>query len=194
MAHIPYLRAVTIPYRRVTRPLFVSLKQRLAQNRQSTECVLSLRSYSSRPVFTPLIVDGQERPANNGEIFEVHRSHSGTLVETAASATIEDCHDAIHAASQAFKSWEASSLVDRRDIFIRAADILKSTKYAKLFKEAFNDEVAIAPFWCQIDLNAAINIILAQLGCVDELKGEFSPSQTVSGAEVFVHRRAKGAM
>jgi len=33
-------------------------------------------------------VDGQERPANNGEIFEVHRSHSGTLVETAASATM----------------------------------------------------------------------------------------------------------
>jgi len=139
-------------------------------------------------------VNGQERPASNGEIFEVHRSHSGTLVGTAASATYEDCHDAINAASQAFKTWETSPLVDRRDIFIRAAELLKSAKYAELFKEAFNDEVAIAPYWCQIDLKTAINIILAQLGCMDELKGEFFPSPTTSGAEVFVHRRAKGAM
>jgi len=145
-------------------------------------------------VFTPLIVDGQERPADNGEVFEVHRSHSGTLVETAASATIEDCHDAINAASRAFETWEASALVDRRDIFRRAAELLKSAKYAELFKEAFNDEVAIAPYWCQIDLNSAVNIILAQSGCMNELKGEFFPSSTISGAEVFVHRRAKGAM
>lgn len=194
MAYVLRLRAVTIPYRRATHPLFASVKQNLRWNRQHPECVSSPRSYTSRPVFTPLIVNGQERPASNGEIFEVHRSHSGTLVGTAASATYEDCHDAINAASQAFKTWETSPLVDRRDIFIGAAELLKSAKYAELFKEAFNDEVAIAPYWCQIDLKAAINIIIAQLGCMDELKGEFFPSPTTSGAEVFVHRRAKGAM
>ena len=194
MAYVPCLRAVTIPYRRATHPLFASVKQNLTRNRQHPEFVSSPRSYTSRPVFTPLIVNGQERPASNGEIFEVHRSHSGTLVGIAASATYEDCHDAINAASQAFKTWETSPLVDRRDIFIRAAELLKSAKYAELFKEAFNDEVAIAPYWCQIDLKTAINIILAQLGCMDELKGEFFPSPTTSGAEVFVHRRAKGAM
>ena len=193
MAYVPCLRAATIPYGRATQSLFASVKQNLTRNGQHPECVSSPRSYSSRPVFTPLIVNGQERPPNNGEIFEVHRSHSGTLIGTAASATTEDCHDAINAALQAFETWEASPLVDRRDIFLGTAELLKSTKYAELFEEAFNDEVAIAPYWCQIDLKAAISIILAQLGCMDELKGEFFPSPTISGAKVFVHRRAKGA-
>ena len=194
MAHVPFLRVMATPHRGVTLSVFVSPGQHLAWNRQHRACFSLPRLYSSRPVFTPLIIDGQERPANSSEVFEVHRSHSDTLVETAASATIQDCHDAINAASQAFKTWETSRLVDRRDIFIRAAELLKSAKYSKLLQAAYNDEVAFAPYWGKMDKNAAVQIILAQLACMDQLKGESYSSSLVSGAEVFVHRRAKGVV
>ncbi|KXN85580.1 Salicylaldehyde dehydrogenase [Leucoagaricus sp. SymC.cos] len=144
--------------------------------------------------FTPLIIDGQERPASNSESFEVHKPQSGALVGTAASATSQDCLDAIDAASRALKTWETSSLVERRDIFIEAAGLFTSEKYSKLLQETSSDEMGFASYWGMLDARVARNNLLAQLACMEKLRGEFFPSASVPGVQAFVQRRAKGVI
>jgi acyl-CoA reductase-like NAD-dependent aldehyde dehydrogenase len=144
--------------------------------------------------FTPLIIDGQERPASNSEVFEVRRPHSDALVGTAASATSQDCRDAIDAASRAFKTWEKTRLVERRDIFLKAAQLFTSEKYTKLLGETSGDEIAFAPYWSMFDARAASNNLLAQIASMDQLRGEFFPSSSVPGVQAFVQPRAKGVL
>lgn len=144
--------------------------------------------------FTPLVVDGQERPSADSQSFEVYTPQSGNLVGTAAAATSQDCRDAIDAAARALKSWEQTSPVERRNIFLKAADILASEPWTKLLQEANRQEVAFSPYWCTFDSVAPVNYLRAQAGLVDRLRGEFYPSISVPGAQVHVHPRAKGVL
>ncbi|KAF9442523.1 ALDH-like protein [Macrolepiota fuliginosa MF-IS2] len=114
--------------------------------------------------FTPLIIDGQERPSN-----------------------------AIDAASKALKSWEASRLVDRRDIFLKASDLFAGEYYSSLLIQC-NQQIAFAPRWDGLDGKILSDYLLSTAGLVDYLRGEYFPSATVPGAQVYTQRRAKGAL
>lgn len=144
--------------------------------------------------FTPLIIDGQERPSSNSETFEVRTPHSAVLVGTAASATSQDCRDAIEAASKALKTWEKTRPIDRRNIFLKAADLFVTEHWSKLLAQTSQQEVAFAPHWSAFDAVAPSGSLRTLAGLVDQLRGEFYPSQTVPGAQAYVHRRAKGAL
>jgi acyl-CoA reductase-like NAD-dependent aldehyde dehydrogenase len=144
--------------------------------------------------FTPLIIDGQERPSANSESFPVHTPQSGQLAGTAASATSQDCRDAIDAAARALVSWEKTRPAERRNIFLKAADILASERWIKLLKEANQQEVAFAPHWSTFDSMGPSNNFRAQAGLVDKLRGEFYPSINVPGVQVHVQPRAKGVL
>ncbi|KAF5351245.1 hypothetical protein D9756_008444 [Leucocoprinus leucothites] len=197
MAQVPFtpVRQVLTTSCRLIHPLFIPSGQSLThKQRQYRSFSSTSRLGSSAPAFTPLIINGQERPASNSETFDVHKPHSGVRVGTAASATSQDCHDAIDAASTALKDWETSRLVDRRDIFIKAAELFNSEKYSKLLQEAYSEEVAFASYWGILDAKAASHTILAQLSYLGQLRGEFFPSSSVPGAQVHVHRRAKGVI
>ncbi|KAF5354133.1 hypothetical protein D9756_007101 [Leucocoprinus leucothites] len=144
--------------------------------------------------FTPLIINGQDRPSSNSSTFEVHQSHSGILVGTAASATREDCLSAIDAATKAFKSWETTPLADRRDIFIKAAQLFGSEKYKKLLAETSQEELAFPMYWCVRDAGIAESILLAQVEMMNRLRGETFDSSGVPGMKVVVQPRAKGVL
>lgn len=144
--------------------------------------------------FTPLIINGQERPSSSSDVFEVRRPQSGTLVGTAASATSQDCRDAIDAASKALETWETSRLIDRRDIFLKAADLFASEHWSKLLAQTNQQEAAFAPYWSVFDTVPLSNYLRAQAGLVDKLRGEYFPSATFPGAQVFAQRRAKGVL
>lgn len=144
--------------------------------------------------FTPLIIDGQERPSANSKTFEVYTPQSGQLVGTAAAATSQDCRDAIDAAARAQKSWEKTRPVERRDIFLKAADILSSEPWMKLMQEANTQEVAFAPAWSVLDSTIPSSYIRVQAGLVDQLKGQVYPSVHLPGIQVHVQPRAKGVL
>ncbi len=144
--------------------------------------------------FTPLIIDGEERPSSSSDVFEVRKPHSNTLVGTAASATDSDCLVAINAASKAFKTWEKTRPVDRRNIFLKAAELFASEHWCKILMQTNQDEIAFAPHWSVMDGTTVSNYIRAQAGLVDQLKGEYYPSGGLPGAMVYSQRRAKGVL
>ena len=144
--------------------------------------------------FTSLYIDGETVQASNGESFEVRNPYSGKVVGTAASASSVDCKSAIEAAGRAFKIWEHSSPNTRRDIFLKAADLLAGDKYKSKITEAIKEETAGADYWGAFNCTIAVNFLRTQAGLVDHLKGEIFPSGSVPGAQIISQRRAMGVM
>ncbi|KAF5354134.1 hypothetical protein D9756_007102 [Leucocoprinus leucothites] len=149
---------------------------------------------TSQVPFTPLVINGQDRPSSNSSTFKVQQPHSGVLVGTAASATREDCLSAIDAAAKAFKSWETTRLVERRDIFIKAAELFGSEKHKNLLVETSQEEMAFPMGWSMRDAGIARGQVLAQVETMDKLRGEEFDSASVPGMKVTVQRRAKGVL
>lgn len=98
------------------------------------------------PPFTPLLINGQWRSSSTNETFDVLNPYSRAIVTTSASASSQDCKDAIEAASSAFSTWERTSLSERSAIFLKAADLLATDKYKeKVFAAA--EETATIDYW-----------------------------------------------
>lgn len=89
---------------------------------------------SSPTTVVPLIINGKEETGTS--TFDVVSPYTGKTCWTAASATPEDAIRAVEAAQAAFESWSQTKPTVRRDILLRAADILESRleEYAQIMR------------------------------------------------------------
>lgn len=80
----------------------------------------------------PLLISNKEHKTTNS--FPVYSPATGSLVHNYSSASIEDTDAAITAAQAAYPAWKALAPGKKRDIFLKAAEIMDSrqeelTKY-----------------------------------------------------------------
>lgn len=144
--------------------------------------------------LTQLYINGNYVPSSSGETFEVRNPFSGEVVGISASAASADGKAAVDAAQQAFKTWEYTSHNERRDIFLRAADLLASDKYRAKITQTMGEEAAAAAYWAMTNVIGSTGLFRTQAGMVERLKGEVFPSGTVPGAQVISERRAMGVV
>ncbi|KAF9487155.1 ALDH-like protein [Pleurotus eryngii] len=78
------------------------------------------------PPLTKLFINGEYRPSSS--TFEVLDPFSHQVVGLCSTASSRDCHDAIEAANKAFASWENTTPWQRRDILLKAADLISTEK------------------------------------------------------------------
>lgn len=78
----------------------------------------------SSPYHVPLIVHGEEEPGQSA--FDVISPYTNQKCWTAASATPDDAIRAVESAQRAFPEWSNTKPAVRRDILLKAADILES--------------------------------------------------------------------
>jgi acyl-CoA reductase-like NAD-dependent aldehyde dehydrogenase len=143
--------------------------------------------------FTPLLIDGEHRPASTGASFPVHSPHTGALASTSAAASSADCRAAIEAAQRAFPAWEATSFATRRDILLRAAETIQSEAWQKKVAPVMLAEVAAPHAHALFNFFASVGLLKSVATLVNELKGETLPS-IAPGGHVFVQRRALGVV
>ncbi|TCD71815.1 hypothetical protein EIP91_003158 [Steccherinum ochraceum] len=143
--------------------------------------------------FTPLLVDGEFRPSLSDKSFEVRNPYTNLVVGHAASASSEDCKDAIETAGKAFATWEHSPFEQRRSILLRAADLLETDRYKEKIINAVRDETATAEHMLQFNTNSPAAALRDAACLVGELKGESFPSQ-IPGGHVVTQRRAMGVI
>ncbi|KAI0794096.1 aldehyde dehydrogenase [Fomes fomentarius] len=143
--------------------------------------------------FTPLFIDGVWRPASSGSTFDVRNPFSGKVVGTAASASAEDCAAAVEAAARAFPVWERTPASVRRDIFLRAADLLATEKYKEKIARSAREEVAGTDDMMPFSYYGQINLLRSYASLTAQLKGETFES-VASGGRVFAQRRAIGVV
>ncbi|KZT04818.1 aldehyde dehydrogenase [Laetiporus sulphureus 93-53] len=142
---------------------------------------------------TSLFIDGQYRPASTGETFSVLKPGTRTVIGYAAAATSKDCEDAIASAARAFDSWEHSALSLRRNILIRAAELLKTQEYRERAAKAMKEETSATPLITQFDLFATSESLMKVAGMITMLKGETFASR-MPGGQTFTQKRAMGVI
>ena len=76
-------------------------------------------------ITTDIFIDGQQRPASGGAVYDLYNpARPSELVGHAALATKDDMNDAVHAAHQAFPAWSALSFRERAEKLREIADFL----------------------------------------------------------------------
>ncbi|KAJ7148632.1 Aldehyde/histidinol dehydrogenase [Mycena crocata] len=150
------------------------------------------------PPFTPLFIDGKEVPASDGATFEVHNTSVG-LVGTSASASSADCNAAVEAAGRAFKTWEKTTPYARRDIFLKAAELVESDRWRELIVKTLIEETGCTHSWavgCAVSAPIIPNIELVSAGDgVYHLHQIFPTGQPfVPGIRCVMEQRAMGVV
>ena len=145
------------------------------------------------PPFTPLYIDGEWRPASTGATYDVTNPLTGAVVGTAAAASAADCVAAVEAAQRAFKTWESTPAGVRRDIVLRAADILATERYRDKILEACATETCATEDMLGSSWHGQIAFLRGHAGYSSVLVGETFPS-AIPGGRVFMKRAAIGVV
>lgn len=142
---------------------------------------------------TPLFIDGEWRASSSGATYEVRNPNTGRVVGTAASATAEDCAAAVEAAARAFTTWESSPLPLRRDILLKASDLLASDENKVRVMAAVGEETSANAETHVFNILAPTNELRNFAGAIGQLKGEAFTSH-IPGGQVFCQRRPLGVV
>jgi acyl-CoA reductase-like NAD-dependent aldehyde dehydrogenase len=91
----------------------------------------------------PLHINGQD--VTTKKTIDVRQPSTGNVIHQASSASVEDALSAVKAAESAFETWASLPANQKRDIFLRAADILEK-RIAEVGKWE-EDEAGATPFY-----------------------------------------------
>ena len=85
-------------------------------------------------INTNCFIDGEWRPASDGEVFDVRDPATGLPITTVASGTVEDGLQAVAAAHKALPAWAARAPRARAEILRRAFELMvdRSDEIAEL--------------------------------------------------------------
>jgi acyl-CoA reductase-like NAD-dependent aldehyde dehydrogenase len=85
-------------------------------------------------------------------------------------------------------------LNERRDVLLKAAELILLDKYRTKIADAVQEETAAGKLWATFTSVPQANFLRTQAGTVDQLRGEIFPSGSVPGAQVIAQRRAMGVV
>lgn len=115
----------------------------------------------------PFIINGEERHAEKS--FEVVSPTSGKVVHRCGIATEKEVLEAIDAAATAGRQWRNTAPSQRRDIILKAAEIMNN-KREELMQHMVT-EVGAGQDWAGFNLNTAIEMLKDTAGRVASLNG-----------------------
>lgn len=139
-----------------------------------------------------LFIDGVHCPSSDGATFTVNNPMTGQRIFDCSSATQDDYARAISSASEAFKTWSNTSPSTRRQIFLKAADILEG--YMKDDAPSIlSSEISATGSWVKVNIFATVGILREAAGLVTHIKGEIVPADR-PGTTLLVQREAIGVM
>lgn len=110
---------------------------------QSSTIETSQSNTNSSPYVVPLQIGGKE--VLTSQTFQVTNPSTGTVLYSASSASVEDAITAVETAHAAFPSWANVRPSAKRDIFLRAAEILE--KRGEELAGYMQEETGADGFW-----------------------------------------------
>ncbi|GJC85086.1 salicylaldehyde dehydrogenase [Colletotrichum liriopes] len=108
----------------------------------------------------PFFIDGENVIPE--KTFDVVSPATGKAVHKCGSATEKDALAAVDSAARAFKSWKKTTLIQRRDIFLKTAAIMESRK--EELARIMSEETGAAAGWSEFILGLGI-------GCIKDVGG-----------------------
>ena len=126
--------------------------------------------------IVPLIIDGEEKAIDPSRIFEVRSSVSNEVVYLAHGATTQDALEAADAAWKFFHTWKRVPGSRRREIFLRAADLVeeRSSELVKIITE----EISAAPEFGQFQVKFVTQLLRELASRATTFQGHTPEAQT----------------
>lgn len=118
-------------------------------------------------VDVPLYINGIEKLS--GKTFDVISPVTGKVIHKAAAVNVEEAGQAVAAAAEAFKSWQKAAPTQRRDIFLKAADIVQK-RSAELIQYMV-EETGSADPWAQFNVMLCAETLKDCAGRIATLEG-----------------------
>lgn len=141
----------------------------------------------------PLYIGGKNCLSSTGATYEVHSSATGKLVHVAASASADDCNEAVQVAAKAFETWKDVAPAAKETIFLKAAALITSPEYRAQIIKTVKSEISVPDTWGHFtNTDYSGRFFTKAARSVYHTKGEILQSD--SGANVFVYKRPMGVV
>ncbi|KAI0862771.1 Aldehyde/histidinol dehydrogenase [Xylaria cubensis] len=115
----------------------------------------------------PLVIDGKDQLTN--KTYDVINPSNNLVCHNSIAATPDDARAAVDAAAKALTGWRQSSPSMRRDILLRAADIMNNDR--KELADYMVAETGSSNEWTQFNLNNAIDLLKDVAGRISSIEG-----------------------
>lgn len=117
----------------------------------------------------PFIINGDDYYPER--TFDVISPVTGKVAHQCGAATVADAAAAVDAAATAFKTWRKSTPSQRRDIFLKAADLIQQK--ADELAQIMSEETGAALPWAVFNINTATELIKDIASRISAIEGTF---------------------
>ncbi|KAF4949492.1 hypothetical protein FGADI_8869 [Fusarium gaditjirri] len=115
----------------------------------------------------PFLINGSDHTSERA--VDVVSPASGEVVHRYHSADVKDANAAVEAAAEAFKSWRKTRPSERRDLFLKAAEIMEKRR-DELRKYSMSETGSDAT-WANFDISTGISHLKEVAGRIGTLEG-----------------------
>ncbi|KAI5460671.1 aldehyde dehydrogenase domain-containing protein [Mariannaea sp. PMI_226] len=131
------------------------------------------------------------KPYHSKKTFDVVSPATGKVVHRCGNADTQDAELAVDAAAGAFPKWRQTTSSQRRDIFLKAAEIMESRR-AELVRY-FVDETGGTEIWGNLNIDIAVDLIKDVAGRISAIEGSF-PTTKDPNTSAIVTRQPFGVV
>jgi acyl-CoA reductase-like NAD-dependent aldehyde dehydrogenase len=121
-----------------------------------------------------LLIGGKSLPAQSGRFYDRIDPVKGTVATRATAAGVADVDAAVAAAASAFKDWSATGPGRRRELLLKAADIL--LQHQGEFIQAIVSETGATAPWAGFNVAAGATFLREAASMTSQISGEVIPS------------------
>lgn len=130
----------------------------------------------------PFIINGVEVHAD--DTFDVISPATGKLVHTSSSAKVSHALAAVDAGAKAFVSWRQTPPAKRRDILLKAAEVMNRRR-EEMIKYMMDETGAVAD-WAEFNINIAREFVIDCAGRITGIEGSVPTVQDPNFAAMVV--------
>jgi len=138
----------------------------------------------------PIVIDNELVALDPSHAAPVINSVSGEPVHYFQFADVETCNKACDAAWAAFKTWKRSKVAERRDIILKAANLI--LERSSEFVAAQTLETSCTEDWGLFNVKTAVAYMKEIAACIGGIRGELplllSTSHCLSNSLTQSHR------
>lgn len=115
----------------------------------------------------PLLINGKDQTSEHA--FDIVSPSNSKVIHRYYSADVKDADAAVDAAAEAFKTWRKATPYQRRDVLLKAAEIIEKRR-AELRGYSMGETGSDAA-WADFDISTAIQHIKEVAGRVGTIQG-----------------------
>lgn len=152
---------------------------------------MSDSSHNGSSLERGLMIGGDRVPASSGKLADDISPWDGSTYARVAAGTPEDVSRAAEAAHAAFPDWSAVGAFERREVFLKAADIVASRSEEAI--EALAHETGASRVFAQFNVVFCVQVLREAAAAITRPMGELLPT-SIPGAYSMAQRVPYGVV